>query len=109
MIAQFKAVAGEDSGVRHLIIARLGSPVHNLSVDGKGGQLDSSIPLVLDNLLRLEPSHTARSTHDNRTIKCHTGGTVTELIALQTIICEIVLCLTSSWIKTGETMIRTYP
>ena len=109
VVAQFEVVAGVDGRFRHLPSAGACGGIDGFAVDGEGRQMDVRIPLALLDIFRFEPSDATRTAEEDRAVRCSTRGTVAELIALQTVVGEVVHLGSLLGIEEGKTVIGGNP
>ena len=109
VVAQHEVVAGADGGLGDLIATRTCGCAYRLTVDGESRQMDIGCPQRLLDVLGIEPCNTTDTTKDDGAIGGCARSTVTELIALQTIVGKVVHLCAQLGIEEGETMVGRDP
>ena len=91
-VAQVEAVAGNHRGVAHIVVPRPGGAAYVLTVDEEGGELHTGLPLLLRYLQWVEPRDAAHAAEQHQAVGSGPRCSGRELVRLQSIVDEEVLC-----------------
>ena len=107
--AEYKAVGGDDRGVRYLPDTRHGSAVDGFAIDGKARQFYVRLPGTFAYVGRVKPCYTAQACKDQVAGRRRPRGTVAELVRLQSVVDEEVAGLPRLGIQAAQSVVGTYP
>ena len=109
VVSKHEVVAGRDRGLSDLIATRARGGADRLAADGECRQLDVGIPLALLDVRGVKPGDATRASEEDGTSGIRPGGTVAELIALQTVVGKVVHHGSLVGVEGAEAMVRGYP